>query len=257
MRGADKIGATITERSGRNISTMEDIWFAVDVDGTIAEDHGIPWPTRRILREARRSGAWVVLASGRRPAYLRALHDQLSLQSPLVALDGGRVETVGNQAFDYPMDPDSVSGLAELARLAAVSMIEITNRAGCLKVVLSGSAEGLNLVTAQMPDAVRVVNRFPNAIEFVARGCSKGSGLRKLVEYYGRPSRLIAFGNDWNDREMFLEADVACVLPSAPLALQQLADEVLDPIAMQPVARWIDKFIHHSASGVCRGRATC
>ncbi len=224
---------------------MGTLWFGIDVDGTLTESEGIPKQTQIVLARARQAGACVILASGRRPGYLWRLSQACGLDSPIVALDGAWVEAAdGTVVARVPIDADALAMLEVAATALGLKTTKIGEPNLYCKVIVSGPRRSLDqLAENQDSSRIRLVNQFPSAAEWVHAGCSKGSGFEALFTRYGRPDQLIAFGNDWNDREMFELADRAYALPSAPQALQAVADEVLAPIATEPVARVIENLL--------------
>lgn len=245
VSGKSRSGTLLTSQQAPTDGGLQGTWLAVDVDGTIADGHGVPWLTRQVLGSARKAGAWVILASGRRPSYLRALAATCRLESPLVALDGAWVEDASGVLFSRTtISATQLDALERVAWHYGLQVFPVTEQDCCLKVLLVGEADASSAAVASLPMGTRAVNRFLRQTEIVAERVSKGYGFLRLFERYGRPRRMVAFGNDWNDREMFEVADTAYALPSAPPAVQALADAVLEPIATQPVARMVDHLIH-------------
>ena len=225
---------------------MGALWFGVDVDGTISGIAGIPERTKAVLRRARARGAWVILASGRRPDYLRAISRECGLCSPIVSLDGAWLESADGQwVAKAAIDAEAVSLLEDASGSLGLAMTKIDDHGQILKCLVSGAESALSQLTtrAQAWPGLRLVNRFPTVTEWVRGGLSKGLALTQLSHQYGRPDCLIVFGNDWNDREMFEIADVAYALPTAPLAVQAAADRVLAPIETEPVAQVIEEIL--------------
>jgi hydroxymethylpyrimidine pyrophosphatase-like HAD family hydrolase len=219
-------------------------WFGIDVDGTIADSDGIPEETQALLRWARQQGAWIILASGRRPHYLREISRRLGLDSPVIALDGAWLENSrGEVLMTVPMAAKIVDRLRQEADRRGLRVTLIGEEDVCYKLLMAGDPAELRALQQDTWPAVRVVNDFTREIEWVSMESSKGHALTTLIRYFGRPAHLIAFGNDTNDREMFHVADQAYALPSAPQALKDVATRVLEPIETQPVARVIRRLL--------------
>ena len=232
---------------------MATVWLATDLDGTISGAQGIAPGTASMLTKASQAGIWVILASGRRPEHVRQIGQQLHLHAPFIALDGALVEVPGQKVFrTCPMDARDVDALCATAEDLGLKPHRIGEHGADFKVVLTGPLEKLEKLFHMGASAwprLREVNRFARQAEWVRADCSKGRALVDLSLCYGRPDRIIAFGNDWNDREMFEVADLAYALPSAPAPLQALADQVLGPVEEEPVAQIIASLLHSRVWG--------
>lgn len=232
---------------------MATIWLATDLDGTISGARGIAPGTASMLTKAGQAGIWVILASGRRPKHVRQIGQQLRLHAPFIALDGALVEVPGQKVFrTSPMDARDVDALCTSAEDLGLELYRIAEGGASFKVVLTGPLEKLEKLCKMGASAwprLREVNRFADQAEWIRADCSKGRALVELSLRYGRPDRIIAFGNDWNDREMFEVADLAYALPSAPDGLKALAHQVLGPIEEEPVAQVIALLLNSLAWG--------
>lgn len=73
--------------------------LALDLDGTLLDPASSLRPaTHQAVREATEAGVEVVLASGRSPRHMRAIHDDLGLHSPVVAQNGAVVVDLASGA---------------------------------------------------------------------------------------------------------------------------------------------------------------
>jgi Cof subfamily protein (haloacid dehalogenase superfamily) len=87
--------------------------LALDLDGTLlTDDLHISERSRTAIRQARKQGVAVVLASARPPRSMRRYHQELSLETPLVAYNGALVWDVsaGGALFHEPL-PDAARAL--------------------------------------------------------------------------------------------------------------------------------------------------
>lgn len=63
-------------------------------------------------------------------------------------------------------------------------------------------------------------------VDILPHGCSKGSGLRQLLQFAGlSPDALMAIGDNWNDLPMLELARWPVLMGNAPPALQTMAHE--------------------------------
>lgn len=75
------------------------------------------------------------------------------------------------------------------------------------------------------------VNAFQNTkyVDVVAVGCSKGSGIDFIKEYYGL-EKICGIGDSFNDISMLEQADVAFTFPYAPEVVQKKADCIVNSV---------------------------
>lgn len=66
--------------------------------------------------------------------------------------------------------------------------------------------------------------------ECVPKGCTKGTGLARVMELYGEGRRSFAFGDSTNDLEMLSHADVAVVMGNGTESVKEKADFVTKAI---------------------------
>ena len=122
--------------------------------------------------------------------------------------------------------------------------------------ILEGAADGVHKMGCIFPDAsscvrceraLRSDGRYeiarmgPVELEVTARGTTKGSGARLLLEHLGiEAARSVAFGDGGNDLPM---ADVVgrfVAVGNAEESVRQAADEVCAPVGEDGVAQWIE-----------------
>lgn len=61
------------------------------------------------------------------------------------------------------------------------------------------------------------------------RGVNKGSSLKEVFRLLGRGEKVIAAGDDENDRSLLQEADLKIAMAHAPESLQKMADFIASP----------------------------
>lgn len=62
-------------------------------------------------------------------------------------------------------------------------------------------------------------------LDILPPGCSKGTGLQKLMEAAGMEGGLMSIGDNWNDLPMLELADTPVLMANAPAALSRIAEE--------------------------------
>lgn len=93
--------------------------IALDLDGTLlTDDRQITARSRAAVRRARERGVAVVLASARPPRSMKRYHQDLELDTPLVAYNGALVWDVaeGRALFHEPLVPDAARALVAFLR---------------------------------------------------------------------------------------------------------------------------------------------
>lgn len=94
-----------------------------------------------------------------------------------------------------------------------------------LVTVPAGEAASLDPLEASLrarPDLFTVSRSLPNYLEANGPGVTKGSALPVLRRAHPG-STVVAFGDSWNDLEMFRAADVAVAMGDAPDAVRDAA----------------------------------
>lgn len=121
---------------------------------------------------------------------------------------------------------------------------------------LLSSAEKINLYFEDAEDAERfrktwkrregllVTTSVGDNVEITRTGVSKGAGLRFLRETLKFPKeRVIAFGDNDNDLEMFEEAGLSVAMGNAKEAIRQKADHVTETCDADGVAVFLETYL--------------
>ncbi len=114
------------------------------------------------------------------------------------------------------------------------------------KVVAIGdgdhSLDVLDEGRAYFAGRAEVTLSHPSFLEFLARGVSKGLGVRWLARRLGVPlAQCLAVGDQYNDLEMISEVGHGVAMPSAPAAVRVAARYVAPPVAEEGAAQMIEK----------------
>jgi Cof subfamily protein (haloacid dehalogenase superfamily) len=84
----------------------------------------------------------------------------------------------------------------------------------------------------------------PRFLEFVAPGVSKGQAVRWLARRAGvSADRILAIGDQLNDREMLAFAGHGAAMPSAPAEVRSVARYVAPPLAEEGAAQLIEDLV--------------
>lgn len=85
------------------------------------------------------------------------------------------------------------------------------------------------------------------SIEIVASGCSKASGLKKLLEYLKiSPENVLAIGDHTNDIEIVQMAGIGAAVANADPKLKAVADYVTQRERADGVIEAVNKFVLHT-----------
>lgn len=81
----------------------------------------------------------------------------------------------------------------------------------------------------------------PTYCEFAPKGCTKQSGIEKIIEYCGvDKADTVAFGDSNNDTDMFMAVSKKIAMGNSTKELLEFADEVTDSVENDGVAVWIE-----------------
>ncbi len=131
-------------------------------------------------------------------------------------------------------------------RLRVVDDIMSRGRRPVTKVVALGEGEhSLQVMEegrARFAGQAEVTLSHPRFLEFLAPGVSKGRAVRWLARRLGVPlERCLAVGDQFNDLEMIREVGHGVAMPTAPAAVQAVAQFVAPPVAQEGAAQMIER----------------
>lgn len=102
-----------------------------------------------------------------------------------------------------------------------------------------GELDGIDLLTPDLQERaiylehlaeipyLYLTSSLPRLIEISAEGAGKGKALKKLADYFGHDSqKMIAFGNEENDLDMFEAAGCSVAVGNSPDAVKNRADVI-------------------------------
>ena len=95
---------------------------------------------------------------------------------------------------------------------------------------------------AHFAGRAEVTLSHPRFLEFLAPGVSKGAAVRWLARRLGVPlGQSMAVGDQYNDLEMISEVGHGVAMPSAPAAVQAVAQFVAPPVGEEGAAQIIER----------------
>ncbi len=80
--------------------------------------------------------------------------------------------------------------------------------------------------------------------ECCVKGCSKATGMQKIMDYYGLDmSRSVAIGDSENDLDMIKAAGIGVVMGQSREEIKRFADRITDDVAHDGAAKIIEELI--------------
>ncbi|MCM3174556.1 Cof-type HAD-IIB family hydrolase [Paenibacillus sp. MER 99-2] len=238
-------------------STAKLILF--DVDGTLLDRHNrIPPSAKQAVMALKNAGHTVALASGRSPFMLEQVRQELQLDS-YVSFNGQYVAHQGTLIHSNPINPEAIHKLSAFAAIQEHALVFLDHAQMscsqtyhphvdlCLKslgvthpshhasfcedraiyqTMLFCTVEEEASYREQF-EMLNFVRWHPLSMDVLPAGGSKAEGIIQLVARLGfQPEDIYAFGDNYNDIEMFQYVGCGIAMGNAPEALKQLASHV-------------------------------
>lgn len=239
--------------------------IALDLDGTLLTDsHTITPLTKQLLRECKKQGVLIVLATGRSSLSCMEIMDDLGFSGPVIAYNGGLTfHSASKQILqENSFFIDEIVPFVKLARKEKVEfhvstaysiLVEHEKLATderyngkyiqakqvedvlqleekIYKMSLTGSKEKMNVVQRQMNfvnEKLEVIRSADRTIDIVHVNTNKGSALKKLAySYQLSMEEVVSFGNYYNDTELLIEAGLGIAMENAPNEIKLISDRV-------------------------------
>ena len=108
--------------------------IAVDLDGTLLDPNGtLNARTVRAARAAMERGAKIVLSSGRMPAALKHIGDEIGVNAPAVCFNGGAVVNLqtGETLYQTPVPMDLARDIARAAEERGIRLAMLSDYYQC------------------------------------------------------------------------------------------------------------------------------
>jgi len=149
-------------------------------------------------------------------------------------------EKYGSEAEIYQKHTGLVPVIKDLKEIAALPI------GGCIKGMYiadpSKHDEIRRRMNARFGDQVSVMRSYPDFLEIINNGVSKGEGLKIAMQHRGlKPEEVIAFGDEENDVPMFSAAGYACAPESAREKIREQADFIYGSISEEGLAKYLEE----------------
>ncbi len=237
------------------------------------------------VRAARRRGVRVCLATGRMWPSAEPYVRRLGADPPVILYNGGLVYdfATGTVLRRIPLDRDHARAVLEILRehpqvqphlyvddrvytgrpseitdqyrrKDGIAVEEVGDLLGSLsgepmKILIIGPRPELERVRARigaLPQGIHTVFSEDTYLEVLPRGSSKGAALRWMAHHLGIPlARVVAVGDNLNDREMIQLAGLGVAMGNAPDELKAQADYVTATNDDEGLAEVIERFVLH------------
>jgi Cof subfamily protein (haloacid dehalogenase superfamily) len=230
-----------------------------DIDGTLLDRHNrIPSSAKQAVLALKEAGHVVALASGRSPFMLEQVRLELELES-YVSFNGQYVMHQGELIHSNPICSEALEQLSAFAELSGHPLVYLdhsqmscsqeyhphvdlcltslgvtypgfsksfcTNRL-IYQTMLFCSPEEETVYRERFRD-LHFVRWHPLSMDVLPAGGSKAEGVSRLADRLGfSPEQVYAFGDNFNDLEMFRYAGCSIAMGNAPHSLQLLASHV-------------------------------
>jgi hypothetical protein len=238
--------------------------IALDMDGTLLTDskqisaENAKWIARAVEQDVA-----VVMATGRGIQLIRSYTEQLGLDSPIVAVNGGEIWGSPQQLhLRHTLDWRQVEWLRGVALQLGVWYWAYTtegklNRDSWGDTVLedqvwlkfgfaSNDAVALDRVKAMLDEtgAYERTNSHPSNVEVNPRGISKAAGLCEVCRLLGIDmSQAVAIGDSVNDLSMITEAGLGVAMGNAQEEVKRKAAAVTASNEEDGVAKAIRRYV--------------
>ena len=232
--------------------------LCTDFDGTFALPNAtLSEENLAAVKRFQAEGGLFTIASGRSPAFIRALTGPFEVNAPLIAMNGAMVCDENSYAVlkDYPIDESLLGALDEFASLGLIEHLVLWNAGEeqnhwspelgvapsahyaahprpWYKAVLAHSGEKATLAAKDHFNA-RWSGRFSGrrswatGFEILAKDCGKGAALKWIREYLGgRVHTVVGVGDYENDVSLVREADIGYAVANALPEVRAAADRV-------------------------------
>jgi len=214
--------------------------IAIDYDGTIAENNVLNEHVREAIVEARSSGLFVVIVTGRILRELRRVAGDLGFVDGVVAENGGVIlltnghrRLLGPPPFPLLMQELSDRGIEFIVGRCLLDMD--AEYAGTVLSVIK--QKGLPLMI--------VFNK--NRMMVLPRMISKSSGLREMLDILGTSiHNTVGIGDAENDYELLKDCEYGVTVEWAPDFLKSEADFIIEGDSQDSVADYIRTVSSHN-----------
>ena len=197
---------------------MEDVKIIFfDIDGTLIDMNKkvISEKMLTTLRALKEKNILLCLATGRSPIALPQFQD-VDFDAYLT-FNGSYCFNQTESIHEYPIPSSDIKQIIENA--------QALNRPVAIATKDKTIANGKD-------DDSKITAWWDRAVDIIPAAGGKGTGIRKMLDYYGLDrSQAIAFGDGNNDIEMLAAIDWGLAMDNASEDLKAIADEVIGHVA--------------------------
>jgi len=252
---------------------------AIDVDGTLIDDHGhISLRTKIILKKLNEQGVKVVISTGRAPIECIPILKELPFIEHIIAHNGGMIyhSILNKVLLEIGFNMKEIASIIHYLKERDIPFIVSTPfhlfvdrseevetfiheyrvqrnfindllqlEEKVIKLAIHAKEEDQNLIFREMnntfPDRC-IMMSGEKTINVMHPNANKGLALQSLAKYYNiLMSDIIAFGNYYNDIEMLQMAGIGVAVMNAPPAVKAAANITTDSNNMDGVAKILEE----------------
>ncbi len=252
----------------------EGFLICTDFDGTFALPGAqLSKENLKAVRYFQENGGLFTIASGRTPAFIRALADQFTPNAPVIAMNGALIcdEHTGRILRRYPMDRGVLALMDELAETGLPECMSLWNEheirddwhaSDGLKpserfsglpepwyktVIMQDSDKTLELrdyFQSRYAARYHSGRSWPGGFEIHSLQSGKGECVRALKDMYaGRIHTTVGVGDYENDLSLVRDSDIGYAVGNAIDALKAVADRITVDHTDHAIARIIEELV--------------
>ena len=247
-----------------------------DLDGTLLshQTNQIPASALEAIRQLRSRGILVFLATGRHKTQIETLPQFRNLEyDGAVALNGGYCYDAGGRIFHNPICREDIAALlawleespipcgfieedrsyinfynARVHEVHAAIHTPLLPQEDLRRGLAHPVYQILLYLTAQEPvppcmTHTRATRWFTGGVDIIPATGGKALGIEKLLAHYGiHRTETIAFGDGYNDLDMFGAVGLSVAMGNASPAVRAAADHVTDDVDSDGIANALKQF---------------
>ncbi len=251
------------------MSDIKIIFF--DIDGTLVDPATgrVPETATLALQKLRQKGILLCIATGRAPC---SLPDFGGFRfDAYCTFNGALCRTEDVTIFQNPLSCEAVDKIIENAaalgrpvslaledRLSANGLdrdladyytladliltvdenFDAARQENVYQIMLGCREEDFPAIIRDVP-GVKLAVSWDRAVDVISATGGKGTGIRKIMEFYGlQPAQSLAFGDSYNDLELLQAAGTGVAMGNAAQALKDIADDICRSVSDDGIYRY-------------------